>query len=147
MRRLSQGGLESPRLDLTRMRTELLRAARSGEKVTYGELMKRYRLSRGRALTNAIAKVDEKERARGAPGFAAIIVRKDMGFPGGGYFCGGDLPPGLLREPGRSSDPRLTPAERAHLTEQQAKIWAYYREGAARHRPFPRQILPFSRLA
>lgn len=108
------------------MRRDLQRAAGSGGTVTYGELMKRYGLSRGRRLSQTIGDADRAELHNGAPGFAAIIVRKDTGFPGGGYFCDDDLPGDLRRPRSRASDPRLSLVEIAHLKEQQLKIWAFY---------------------
>ncbi|HEV2226588.1 MAG TPA: hypothetical protein VGR56_07280 [Nitrososphaerales archaeon] len=111
---------------LGKMRIDLLRAARAKSKVTYGELMKRYHLSRGRPLIQAIGQIDLKEYERGAPGFAAIIVRRDTGFPGGGYFCDDDLPPGLRRNSASRTDPKLTPAEKAYVLRQQKIIWAHY---------------------
>jgi hypothetical protein len=70
--------------------------------------------------------VDRPEAARGAPGFAAIIVRKDTGFPGGGYFCDDSLPR-LLRNPReKSTDPRLTPAQKSYIIERQKEIWGFY---------------------
>jgi hypothetical protein len=108
------------------MRLVLLRAAQSGRTVTYGRLMKMYSLPRGRRLSQAIGDVDRAELARGAPGFAAIIVRKDTGFPGGGYFCDDDLPSTLRRPRSRAVDPRLSAKELAHLKEQQRKIWVFY---------------------
>lgn len=112
------------------IRKTLLRAACRGETVTYGTLMRRFGLSRGKALTGMIAKVDRREYACGAPGFAAIIVRKDTGYPGGGYFCDDSLPPKLRRPGSRASDPRLSEGERSHISRQRAEIWGYYRRGA-----------------
>lgn len=111
---------------LSKMRIDLVKAARAKSKVTYGELMKRYHLSRGRPLIRAIGQIDMQEYARGAPGFAAIIVRRDTGFPGGGYFCDDDLPPGLRRTSRTRTDPKLTPAEKAYVFRQQKRIWAHY---------------------
>jgi hypothetical protein len=108
------------------MRRELVKAARNRGKVTYGRLMKDFHLSRGLPLTRAIAAVDVREYELGAPGFAAIIVRKDTGFPGGGYFCDQDLPRRLRRPSERSGDPRLSPAEQEHVLKQQGRIWAHY---------------------
>lgn len=76
----------------------------------------------------AIGLVDRDEYARGAPGFAAIIVRHDTGFPGGGYFCDDELPAGLRRRRERSNDPRLSPAEKSYLLNQQSKVWDFYGE-------------------
>ena len=108
------------------MKIDLLKAARAKSKVTYGELMKRYHLSRGRPLIRAIGQIDRLEYERGAPGFAAIIVRRDTGFPGGGYFCDDDLPPELRRISKSRTDPRLTLAEKDYVIEQQKRIWTHY---------------------
>lgn len=113
---------------LNRMRLELLKVAQSGRTVTYGHLMKRYGLSRGLRLSQTIGEVDRSELDNGAPGFAAIIVRKDTGFPGGGYFCDDDLARALRRPRSRASDPRLSLTEVVHVKEQQQKIWAFYRD-------------------
>ena len=108
------------------IRADLLRAARGRTVVTYGQLMKRHRLSRGRRLSQTIGEIDRAECEKGRPGFAAIVVRKDTGFPGGGYFCDDELPPVLQRPRGRASDPRLSSAEMRHLRRQQRRIWDYY---------------------
>ena len=108
------------------VRSDLLKAAKGGTKVTYGQLMKKHGLSRGRRLSRLISQVDSLEYARGAPGFATIIVRKDTSFPGGGYFCDDGLPCGLIRASDKSTDPRLTPREKEHILAQQARIWAFY---------------------
>ena len=93
------------------LRQELLKTARARRTMTYGELMSLKGISRGRPLIEAITEVDRAEYAKGAPGFAAIIVRKDTGFPGGGFFCDDDLPPSLRRPFSRASDPKLSAAE------------------------------------
>jgi arsenate reductase len=121
----TQGGhMETPEVES--LRQELLRAAKAHGTLTYGELMKLMGISRGRPLFEAIVAVDRAEYARGAPGFAAIIVRKDTGFPGGGFFCDDDLPPSLRRPFSRASDPKLSAAELNYVKEAQKKIWAYY---------------------
>ncbi len=108
------------------LRQVLLKAARSRGKLTYGELMRLMEISRGRPLWEAIVEVDKAEYARGAPGFAAIIVRKDTGFPGGGFFCDDDLPPELRRPFERASDPKLSAAEMNYVKDAQRKVWDYY---------------------
>jgi hypothetical protein len=117
---------------LEKMRLDLVRAARLRRTVNYGFLMKKYGLSRGLRLSQTIGEVDRAELERRAPGFAAIIVRKDTGFPGGGYFCDKDLPAHLRRERREASDPRLTHAEIQHVKSQQRRIWAYYRRQFSR---------------
>ncbi len=108
------------------LRQELLRTAKARGTLTYGELMRLMGVSRGRPLFEAISAVDRAEYAMGAPGFAAIIVRKDTGFPGGGFFCDDDLPPPLRRPFSRANDPSLSAAEMNYVKEAQRKIWDYY---------------------
>ena len=108
------------------LRQELLRTARARGTLTYGELMRILGISRGRPLFDAISAVDKDEYRRGAPGFAAIIVRKDTGFPGGGFFCDDDLPEALRRPFSRANDPRLSAAEMNYIKQVQRRIWDYY---------------------
>jgi arsenate reductase (thioredoxin) len=117
--------------DLKAVRGELLKAAKSRGKVTYGELMKLLDVSRGKPLFDAIVAVDREEYSQGAPGFAAIIVRKDTGFPGGGFFCDDDLPQSVRRPFSRASDPKLSAAEMNYVKEAQRKIWEFYSGGRA----------------
>lgn len=110
------------------LRQELARTARARGTLTYGQLMKMLGVSRGRPLFDAISAVDRIEYARGAPGFAAIIVRKDTGYPGGGFFCDDELPPELRRPFERASDPHLSAGEMNYVKEARQKIWDYYSE-------------------
>ena len=119
-----------PGSGLEALREALEKAARSRGTLTYGELMRIMGVSRGRPLFEAISAVDRGEYSRGAPGFAAIIVRKDTGYPGGGFFCDDELPQDLRRPFERASDPKLTAAEMNYVKEAQRKIWEYYSAGA-----------------
>jgi hypothetical protein len=112
--------------EMESLREELLRAARARGTLTYGDLMRLLGISRGPPLFDAIVEVDRAEYSRGAPGFAAIIVRKDTGYPGGGFFCDDDLPESLRRPFSRASDPKLSAAEINYVKEAQRKIWEYY---------------------
>ena len=112
------------------MRRILRSAASDHRTVTYGELMKICRLPRGPLFSRVLGRVDTLERTEGAPGFAAIVVRKDTRFPGGGYFCDDDLPPSLRRPAKRSTDPRLTSAERRHVRSRQEAIWSHYSQSS-----------------
>jgi hypothetical protein len=111
---------------IEKLRQELLKAAKARGTLTYGDLMRLLGVSRGRPLFDAIVAVDRAEYGRGAPGFAAIIVRKDTGFPGGGFFCDDDLPPPLRRPFSRAADPKLSAGEMNYVKEAQRKIWDYY---------------------
>ena len=120
----SSGSAPKPGLD--GLRKELVKAAKAQSTLTYGQLMKIMGVSRGPPLLDVISAVDRREYSRGAPGFAAIIVRKDTGFPGGGFFCDDDLPASLRRPYERASDQKLTAAEMNYVKDAQRKIWDYY---------------------
>lgn len=122
----SKASTSPPPAGLDGLRQELHKAARARGKLTYGQLMRLMGVSRGRPLFEAIVAVDKDEYARGAPGFAAIIVRKDTGFPGGGFFCDDELPPDLRRPFSKASDPKLSAAEMNYVKAAQKKIWEYY---------------------
>ena len=117
----------TPRKDV---REELMRAAASRRTVTYGRLMKRFKISRGHpagvGIVGVISEIDRFEKERGAPGFAALVVRKDTGYPGGGYFCYDDLPASLRRPSSQSANPRLSDAEKKYITRQRERIWKHY---------------------
>ena len=115
---------------IQKARELLLHAAGVRETVSYGRLMSMMGISRGRPLFDLILKVDRYERSKGAPGFAAIIVRKDTGYPGGGFFCDDELPESLRRPFSRASDPKLTAAEMNYVKNEQRKIWEYYASAA-----------------
>jgi len=113
------------------MRKELLRAALARKTITYGYLMSRFELARGPTGETVLGVLDEIDRAEslaGAPGFAAIVVRKDTGFPGGGYFCWEGIPASLRRPRERSTDPKLSQAELDFIKRQQERVWSYYHE-------------------
>ncbi|MDA4115686.1 MAG: hypothetical protein OK442_03930 [Thaumarchaeota archaeon] len=113
------------------VRRELLRAASDHRTVTYGFLMRKFRISRGalggKGIAGVIGEIDRHETRNGAPGFAAIVVRKDTGFPGGGFFTWDGLPPGLRRPKSGGSNPRLSDAERRYVRGLQEEIWSYYK--------------------
>ena len=112
--------------EVPRLRQLLVAAAQDRRVVTYGRLMKEFALGRGKPLTRLIGAVDWLEYRHGAPGFAAIVVTKDTGYPGGGYFCDAGLPAHLRRPRSRSTDPRLSETEKRYICAQQSKIWTYY---------------------
>jgi hypothetical protein len=113
------------------MRTELLRAALARKTITYGYLMNRFGLSRGstgETVLGVLDAVDKAESLVGAPGFAAIVVRRDTGFPGGGFFCWEGIPESLRRPKERSTDPRLSQPEKDYIVKLQEKVWSYYHD-------------------
>ena len=98
--------------------------------MTYGHLMKKFGISRGHprgaGIVGVIGEIDRLEHNKGHPGFAAIVVRRDTGFPGGGYFCYDALPLRVRRPRGQGANPRLSCAEREYVKAEQTRIWEYY---------------------
>lgn len=112
------------------MRRELLKAACERKTVSYGYLMRLYGLTRGgseASVVSALSELDEAEARAGAPGFAAIVVRSDTGFPGGGFFCWKGIPAAIRRPESRANDPRLSTAEKDYVKGLQERIWSFYR--------------------
>jgi hypothetical protein len=113
------------------VRRELLKAAFDRRTVTYGFLMRRFRISRGapggKGIVGVIGEIDRHEARRKAPGFAAIVVRRDTGFPGGGFFCWSGIPPALRRAKHEGLNPRLSDAEKKYVGKLQEGIWGFYR--------------------
>jgi hypothetical protein len=111
------------------MRKVLLEAASARRTVTYGELMRLFGLVRGeagRSVVGMLGDIDRREIEKGAPGFAAIVVRKDTGYPGGGFFCWDDVPAELRRPAEKCQDPKLSLAEKEYVRKLQRKIWGHY---------------------
>ena len=116
---------------LREMRMELLKAARDRRTVTYGHLMSKFGLARGdtgETVVGVLGEIDRQESLAGAPGFAALVVRKDTGYPGGGFFCWEGIPDELRRPAERGQNPRLTADEKRYVRAQQETVWAYYGE-------------------
>jgi hypothetical protein len=140
---LNSAGFEHP-VTLEEMREELIRAAAERRTLTYGYLMERFKMSRGSSsgetVVGSLAEIDRREHAAGAPGFAAIVVRKDTGYPGGGFFTWEGLPQGLRRPHSEGQNPVLTEAERRYVDGERDHIWAYY----GRRYPSQQRLEPFT---
>lgn len=112
------------------MRRELLSAAADRRTVTYGFLMRKFRISRGapggKGIAGVIGEIDRHEAQRKAPGFAAIVVRKDTGYPGGGFFCWDGIPPALRRAKREGLNPKMSDAEKKYVRKLQEGIWGFY---------------------
>ncbi len=110
----------------------MLKAAIGRRTVTYGFLMRKFGLSRGghhgKGVVGVIGEIDRHEARRGAPGFAAIVVRKDTGYPGGGFFCWDGIPAALRRQRREGLNPWLSEVEKKYVRRLQEEIWGFYRK-------------------
>lgn len=121
------------------VRRELLRAAVERRTITYGYLMARFHLSRGKELIGVIGEIDRDEARTNAPGFAALVVRKDTGYPGGGFFCWEGLPSELRRPDAEASNARLSDAEKRYVKGLQEEIWCFYGHVAPAQQSLPEE--------
>jgi hypothetical protein len=114
------------------VRRELLRAAVDRRTVTYGFLMRKFRISRGapggKGIVGVIGEIDRYEAKRKAPGFAALVVRKDTGYPGGGFFCWDGIPSALRRPKREGLNPKMSDVEKKYVRKSQEGIWGFYQK-------------------
>lgn len=72
------------------MRTLMIEAARARETMTYAELCMRLQTARvhyhSSFLVHMLDEIGREEMAAGRGALPAVVVRKDSGIPGGGYF-------------------------------------------------------------
>ena len=119
------------------MRQALIKAAVERGTLTYGYLMEKFKISRGSSegdtVVGALGEIDRREYQVGAPGFAAIVVRKDTGYPGGGFFCWDGVPTELRREKDEGQNPKLSDAEKQYIKDEREKIWNYYQRRYPTH--------------
>ena len=114
------------------VREELLKAALERRTVTYGFLMLKFGFTRGgesgQSVVSALSEIDRDEERHGGPGFAALVVRKDTGFPGGGFFSWKDIPADIRRNESDSQSPKLSEKEKAYVRARQEEIWTHYQK-------------------
>jgi hypothetical protein len=72
------------------MRGILVACAQAGHTIAYSELTRELQSTRlhyrAPLLSRLLALVNDREEAQGRPGLAALVVNKQMGWPGAGYF-------------------------------------------------------------
>jgi hypothetical protein len=70
-----------------------------------------------------------------------MVVRKDTGYPGGGFFCWDGIPPALRRPSHEGLNPKLSDAEKEYVRKSQEGIWGFYqgefRDQSAQHQQIP----------
>lgn len=110
-------------LDVDRLEALLIEAARAGRTLTYAEVLAHF----GRrvaprlvyALCRDLGEVCARNRARGEPELAVLVVRKSDGLPGEGFFRS------AWRD-GEYDGPPTGPSARGFIREQQDKVFAHW---------------------
>lgn len=79
--------------DPDEVRAILVASAKSGEAITYSEVLAllghHFTRPKMRALCKVLSFVDDKAEARGEPELAVLVVRQSDGLPGQGWWIGG----------------------------------------------------------
>ena len=102
---------------------EIRTLAKRGRTVTYGDLMKRYRISRGRAhgIAEVLWRISEREAclvgaSHDPPHFiSAVVVRSGTRYPSGGFFGLEGIPQDLVRAERTYGDPALSIQEKRYV--------------------------------
>jgi len=110
-------------LDIDALEALLIEAARSGRTLTYAEVLaqfgKRVAPRRVFALCRDLGEVCARNRARGEPELAVLVVRKAGGLPGEGFFKS------AWRD-GDYDGPPTGPAARSFIRAQQDRVFAHF---------------------
>jgi len=125
---LNRGGNN---FDLQDVAEDIRKHARRGETITYGDLMRRFHISRGRThgIAEVLWRISEREACRlGAshdpPHFiSAVVVRAATGYPSGGFFGLAGIPADLERAERSYADHLLSAQEKRYVE----KVWNHLR--------------------
>lgn len=120
------------------VRRKLIEVAKKGQTITYGDLMKEFRIPRGHKKPNigiggVVGKISEYEHSNNRPLLSVIVVRagksKDfpLGHPGGGILGLPGIPRHLVRKSVDHTNPKLNDEEVRFLQEEQDKVWKYWK--------------------
>jgi len=120
------------------VRKRIIEVARTGETITYKELMQEFGIPRGNpkrgiGIGDVVGEISEYEYSRRRPLVSAIVVRSDSdtkicpkGHPGGGFFGLPGIPSNLKRDETKFDDP-LTEEDQKFLMDEQKKIWEFWK--------------------
>lgn len=118
------------------VRKKLIKTAKERKTVTYGDLMREFKISRGpsgKGIGNVVGTISEYEHQNGRPILSAIVVRSGSGtkkwkhgHPGGGFFGLPSVPHHLRRFESDHVNPNLSDAELEHIKQEQQKVWDYW---------------------
>jgi len=116
-------------VDLDRLERLLLRVGAGGRTLTCGEVLRHFgrRMGPGNVarLCRDLGEVCRRVEARGGPDLACLVVRREDGLPGAGYFAG-------LRDAAADVE--------ALVRARQEQAFAWCRAQAERSPPLPPDI-------
>ena len=120
------------------VRRRMLQAAKAGETIAYGQLMKEFRIPRGHPMPGVgigevVGTISEHEYAEGRPLLSSIVVRAGSatrlcpkGCPGGGFFGLSGVPRKLQRRKSEWGVPSLSVEEQEFVNQEQERVWRYW---------------------
>ena len=110
-------------VDVDRLEALLIEAARARRSLTYAEVLAHFgiRITPRRvfALCRDLGAVCERNRVRGEPELAVLVVRKSHRLPGEGFFHG------LWRD-GAYDGPATGPAAQAFIRRETERVFAHW---------------------
>ena len=110
-------------VDVDRLEALLIAAARARRSLTYAEVLAQFGIKitprRVFALCHDLGAVCERNRARGEPELAVLVVRKADRLPGEGFFHG------LWRD-GAYDGPATGPAAEAFIRRETERVFAHW---------------------
>jgi hypothetical protein len=110
-------------VDIDRLEALLIEAARARRSMTYAEVLAHFGMRitprRVYALCRDLGAVCERNRARGEPDLAVLVVRKSDRLPGEGFFHS------LWRD-GVYDGPATGPAAAAFIRRETARVFAHW---------------------
>jgi hypothetical protein len=110
-------------VDIDRLEMLLIEAARARRSLTYAEVLASFGMPiaprRVYALCRDLGQVCERNRARGEPELAVLVVRKSDRLPGEGFFHG------LWRD-GAYDGPAIGPEAEAYIRAQTEEVFAHW---------------------
>jgi hypothetical protein len=110
-------------VDVDRLEALLVAAARARRSLTYAEVLAHFGLKitprRVFGLCRDLGAVCERNRARGEPELAVLVVRKSDRLPGEGFFHG------LWRD-GAYDGPATGPAAQAFIRRTTGRVFAHW---------------------
>jgi hypothetical protein len=110
-------------VDVDRLEALLIEAARARRSLTYAEVLAHFgiRITPRRvfALCRDLGAVCERNRVRGEPELAVLVVRKSDRLPGEGFFHG------LWRD-GTYDGPATGPAAQAFIRRETERVFAHW---------------------
>ena len=117
------GGEGASLVDVDRLEALLIEAARERRSLSYAEVLLHFGIRitprRVYALCRDLGQVCERNRARGEPDLAVLVVRKADRLPGEGFFHG------LWRD-GAYDGPATGPAAEAYIRAQTEEVFAHW---------------------